>query len=1064
MARIRRSPWNNSTHIDIFKNIDKNTTIEDIIDRSVSAGNITPSQASQHKAKIGSKLPTQQRIDDIYKNIDKNTTVSQFVDSFIGIDGISQRELNHAKPLANTYAEVYGNQVNVQKSIEDIYKNIDKNTTVKDFIDSFHGIDGMSRTELNKYIEKTGVKLSDQQRIEDIYKSIDKNTTVESFINSFVGIEGNTQNELQDIIDNVGPSRKRRKSNKSDTERVAAIERAKNRNAALNENINNLNELLGYGHDMPIDDYRNKVSRGLNAEELEELDLYRQYYMEKNGGPGPYYHNSGDIYDPVPGKVKLVEAKLNKKHQQQNIDDVYNLIHHGHDMTIDEFRNNIIFGLSEEDRIESQLYKEHYSENSVLDEIAQEKQEIAEREAKAAREAERIEAENLRRQIDESGSKNAKLQQLSSKKDINDQVDYIRSTYKRYNPSNSKYLGNISDPYVKYPDYPPSEQSIETINKNIETRPNQAKQELNDKIDSGVLIGQEKRRKRRKREQQRVDVNAQKNARQNLNNWINQGVNNWKTRKKEEKIEKRRRQRKERNEEQKAKQDLDDWIHQGSVNTKERIVQDKVKKELDDKIKEGVEQKSAIQKLNNKINEGTTRRKKEIDKERRKEELIKEHRERITEVQKNGRVLEERAKAKKELDDKIKQGSVKRKDELEKEEINKAKKELDDKINEGTRKRKKEIEEEKRGPYRTMDGDIWDQTESKEALRLAEEEGLSRPEKKEKEKIDKYLRERDQRYKDEIEKARQEYESIKEQRKNEPDKKKKRELKEKENKAKSVLKKKQREYNVKDEEWMLKKDMASLEAENNEMTATMGKEITEKFEWSDNLDQIDKHYGSKEEELIKQKESLISEGKDTKAIDDQIDALKKKKDKTIEKRTKNVSRRKDNIVSSYGAQIEANTEMYNALEHFYNQKYPLNSLSKMDPGKFLKTSGVNLASSIFFGVGTYKDARREGHGAVSSFARAGIDFALSETLGFLPYLGISLAKEIPSLAVKGANALFTESRKMNSASQFNIFGTADFNDTEQLATMRQSGMELAKMSQYRLEQTLMGNEAKYLHR
>jgi hypothetical protein len=53
---------------------------------------------------------------------------------------------------------------------------------------------------------------------------------------------------------------------------------------------------------------------------------------------------------------------------------------------------------------------------------------------------------------------------------------------------------------------------------------------------------------------------------------------------------------------------------------------------------------------------------------------------------------------------------------------------------------------------------------------------------------------------------------------------------------------------------------------------------------------------------------------------------------------------------------------------------------------------------------------------------------------------------------------------MNSAANFQVFGGAEFHDTQQLATMRQSGMEMAKMAQYNLQQTLMGQEASYLHR
>lgn len=122
-------------------------------------------------------------------------------------------------------------------------------------------------------------------------------------------------------------------------------------------------------------------------------------------------------------------------------------------------------------------------------------------------------------------------------------------------------------------------------------------------------------------------------------------------------------------------------------------------------------------------------------------------------------------------------------------------------------------------------------------------------------------------------------------------------------------------------------------------------------------------------------------------------------------------------------------------------------------------SGVNLLGA----VGDYKDARRKGHGVVSSAVRAGATFAVTEALG-LWTLPVMAAKELPGLVVKGADTLYKENRKMNSMANFQAFGGAEFQDTQQLATMRQSGMEMAKMAQYNLQQTLMGNEATYLHR
>ena len=114
-------------------------------------------------------------------------------------------------------------------------------------------------------------------------------------------------------------------------------------------------------------------------------------------------------------------------------------------------------------------------------------------------------------------------------------------------------------------------------------------------------------------------------------------------------------------------------------------------------------------------------------------------------------------------------------------------------------------------------------------------------------------------------------------------------------------------------------------------------------------------------------------------------------------------------------------------------------------------------------VGDYKDARRKGHGVVSSTVRAGAKFALDEAMGFyaLPFY---LIKDVPKYAIQGADMLYKENRRMNSAANNQVFGTAQFADNQQLATMRASGLEMAKMAQYNLQQTLMGNEAQHLHR
>ena len=125
------------------------------------------------------------------------------------------------------------------------------------------------------------------------------------------------------------------------------------------------------------------------------------------------------------------------------------------------------------------------------------------------------------------------------------------------------------------------------------------------------------------------------------------------------------------------------------------------------------------------------------------------------------------------------------------------------------------------------------------------------------------------------------------------------------------------------------------------------------------------------------------------------------------------------------------------------------------------TFGVGL--NLFNAKATYDEERKEGHGVFGSLARAGADFALGEILG-MKYMGLMAAQAAPRMAVKGLEGLGKLTREKNNMQRHEAFGYASFQDTQQLATMRQSGMEMAKMANYNLQQTLMGNEAKYMHR
>lgn len=134
--------------------------------------------------------------------------------------------------------------------------------------------------------------------------------------------------------------------------------------------------------------------------------------------------------------------------------------------------------------------------------------------------------------------------------------------------------------------------------------------------------------------------------------------------------------------------------------------------------------------------------------------------------------------------------------------------------------------------------------------------------------------------------------------------------------------------------------------------------------------------------------------------------------------------------------------------------------------KNLKKSAMRNLGHVtngVFAVMDYKDAREAGNGVVKSVAKAGVEFAKGELLGGW-YMAAMAAKAVPTLAINTIEGVNTMSRSMNSMQRRQVFGDAQFMDTQQLATMRQSGMELAKMSQYNLQQAMMGNEAEYMHR
>lgn len=125
---------------------------------------------------------------------------------------------------------------------------------------------------------------------------------------------------------------------------------------------------------------------------------------------------------------------------------------------------------------------------------------------------------------------------------------------------------------------------------------------------------------------------------------------------------------------------------------------------------------------------------------------------------------------------------------------------------------------------------------------------------------------------------------------------------------------------------------------------------------------------------------------------------------------------------------------------------------------------LNIGLNMALAVSDYKDARDSGKGVVSSAVKAGALFAAGEVLSGAMFPGVLLAGAIPKMAVGAIETTQKMTRQMNNMQRIQTFGESYFQDTQQLATMRQAGMELAKMSQYNLQQSIMGNEAQYMHK
>lgn len=125
----------------------------------------------------------------------------------------------------------------------------------------------------------------------------------------------------------------------------------------------------------------------------------------------------------------------------------------------------------------------------------------------------------------------------------------------------------------------------------------------------------------------------------------------------------------------------------------------------------------------------------------------------------------------------------------------------------------------------------------------------------------------------------------------------------------------------------------------------------------------------------------------------------------------------------------------------------------------------NLALSSYFAYDTYKEERAQGNSRIGALGKAAMEFVLPELMGVGGYMMFEAARVLPGAMYNGAQSMSQQVRRMEQETRNQApFRSNTFVDSQQIYTMRQAGMALAEQSKYALQQSLMGDEARFMHR
>jgi hypothetical protein len=816
----------------------------------------------------------------------------------------------------------------------------------------------------------------------------------------------------------------------------------------LNKNIEDVNALVSNGHDMTIEEYRNNIQNGLDSSLQDELDLYKEY-NESVAKARPYYENNGSIYDESIGAKKLKDAEdyapIAESVRNQNIEDTNKLLNYGHDMSIDEYRNNVILGLSEDDKAELNLYNEYvnqldspyYENNGSIhnEDTGINKLEQAE---ETARRNKKIEEFNKQKQSYIERGKERQRQQeaidevndklrnvVKDEPAVYDTVDYTKNAHNT--EGNSKTADNTSSN--------PNPDSTNTNTKN------KTKTESEPEIE---ILDTDKSRKNKS------------NSNIDKNNAIDVEFEMMKEAPKNDTAPNKPNQKPNTN--------TTTQQSEGSTANPKTIKEQLAAtfNEIKDTIKTSREQRNQGIRKNTygkyeytrvKTSEGSVG----LVRNKRTGDILQRSYRGDKDGKFYGMFFDNNGLIEEEVygDDSV-WGYISRKYQK--------KNKLHDKRVKGEKAPDYMMDEVKRA---------WDEASASIKDTVSEEDWEGKFKNafdfdadKERNKFQEYMSNNNVSGEEPLTEAQQ---AILDQR--EKDFINAKETADKEwadwsetNKGKKEKLKKEIE---KRKDWAMRareRGATSTEElwnkELNEFQDELNQTISEEKRLKSNKKKANRDYNNRNTEG-----KINQELKDLGDISQLTERLDELENMDLSKLSAKEKFKINSSKERLKARINNTSDTEEALKHLKKEVTKSSrNIEEMAPKQLLKEVGMPTVFAGFNAVGTYKDNRREGKSVVSSAVRAAGDFVLSETLGPVAYMAVNMVKEVPDLAVKGSAALFKEMRRMNSSSRLTVFGESEFNDTQQLATMRQSGMELAKMSQYRLEQTLMGNEAKYLHK